>query len=95
MLEDEFRSVRDFCINQAEVNLFYSKKIRPETERNSSRLRHRITVSGRTGNIFEVYMLDVSQYTGSRKKRGLEIVEFWRQSSNERLRRGSLVYPGG
>jgi hypothetical protein len=37
-------------------------------------------------------MLDVSQYTASRKKRELEIIEFWRSDSTERLRRVSLIY---
>jgi hypothetical protein len=37
-------------------------------------------------------MLDVSQYTASRKKRELEIIEFWRADSIERLRRVSLIY---
>jgi hypothetical protein len=37
-------------------------------------------------------MLDVSQYTASRKKRELEIIEFWRPESTERLRRVSLIY---
>ena len=86
MLEDEFRSVRDFCINQTEVNLLLLDKDAAGNRaqliqelvdlRLIHKVRYRITVSGRTGNIFEVYMLDVSQYTGSRKKRGLEIVEF-------------------
>jgi hypothetical protein len=45
------------------------------------------------GKLFEAYMLDVSQYTASRKKRELEIIEFWTEGSTERLRRVSLIYP--
>ena len=52
-----------------------------------------MTISSRPGKIFEAYMLDVSQYTASRKKRELEIIEFWRENSAERLRRVSLIYP--
>ncbi len=55
-------------------------------------VRSRVTVSKLPGKIFEAYMLDASQYTGARKMRDLEIVEFWRQDSTERLRRASLIY---
>ncbi len=37
-------------------------------------------------------MLDVSQYTGSRMKRGLDIIEFWRPDHSEKLRRATLIY---
>jgi hypothetical protein len=37
-------------------------------------------------------MLDVSQYTASRKIRDFEIMEFWRPENLERLRRESLIY---
>lgn len=40
-------------------------------------------------------MLDLSQYAGSRKRRELELVEFWKQDSTESLRRISLLYTPG
>ena len=40
-------------------------------------------------------MLDLSQYAGSRKRRELELVEFWKQNSTESLRRISLLYTPG
>ena len=43
-------------------------------------VRSRVTVSGRTGKIYKAYLLDVSQYTGERKRRELEMVEFWHES---------------
>ena len=57
-------------------------------------VRSRVTVSGRRGGIFEAYMLDLSQYAGSRKRRGLNIIEFWKPESKEHLRRASLIYSG-
>jgi hypothetical protein len=57
------------------------------------KVRSRVTIPKRPGKLFEAYMLDVSQYTASRKKRELEIIEFWRQESTERLRRVGLIYP--
>lgn len=55
-------------------------------------VRSRVTVSGRAGKIYEAYMLDLSQYAGARKKRQLEMVEFWKPSSKEELRKVSLIY---
>ena len=48
--------------------------------------------SKRPGRIFEAYMLDLSQYTGSRKMRDMRIVEFWRQGREDQLRLVSMVY---
>ena len=42
--------------------------------------------------IFEAYMMDLSQYTGSRKMRDMRIVEFWRQGRGDQLRLVSMVY---
>ena len=55
-------------------------------------VRSRVTISGHPGRIYEAYMLDVSQYAGSRKRRGLKIFEFWKPEAKDILRRASLVY---
>jgi hypothetical protein len=58
--------------------------------------RSRITVSKRPGKIFEGYMLDVSQYAGSRKRHNFELVNFWKDNAVEELRRVKLIYdPNG
>ena len=36
-------------------------------------------------------MLDVSQYTGERKRRDIEMVEFWKED-REVLRKAALIY---
>jgi hypothetical protein len=102
MLENEFQRIRDFCTRKSKTNVFLldkdaaGKEIAFIHELVDLRLLHlvrsRVTVSGRPGRIFEAYMLDASQYTGSRKMRGLEIIELWRPDSVERLRRASLIY---
>jgi hypothetical protein len=51
-----------------------------------------LTVADRPGKKFEAYMLDVSQYTASRKKRELEIIEFWRTDAADSIRRPGLIY---
>ncbi|MGA2168682.1 MAG: hypothetical protein ABSG62_10755 [Terracidiphilus sp.] len=102
-IEQEFANVRDFCLGSANSNCFLIEKdanpdlyerIEELTDlRLVHKVRSRVTVSSRPGKLFEAFMLDVSQYTASRKKRELEIIEFWRLDSAERLRRVSLIYP--
>jgi hypothetical protein len=55
-------------------------------------IRSRVTVNTRQGRIFEAYMLDLSQYAGARKKRGLELIAFWRTDSKDQLRRAGLIW---
>ena len=58
-------------------------------------VRSRVTVSGRVGRIYEAYMLDLSQYAGARKRRELQMVEFWKPDSTEALRKKTLIYTPG
>lgn len=102
-IETEFAKIREFCLNSANANCFLIDKDAELTLSNRvaeltdlrlvHKVRSRVTISGRPGKLFEAYMLDVSQYTASRKKRDLEVIEFWREDSTERLRRVSLIYP--
>jgi Cdc6-like AAA superfamily ATPase len=102
-IEEEFAKVREFCLESANANCFLIEKdgqpdlydrIEELTDlRLVHKVRSRVTISKRQGKLFEAYMLDVSQYTASRKKRELEIIEFWREDSTERLRRVTLIYP--
>jgi Cdc6-like AAA superfamily ATPase len=102
-IENEFAKIREFCLDSANANCFLidkdaqrrlSDRVEELTDlRLVHKVRSRVTISSRPGKLFEAYMLDVSQYTASRKKRELEIIEFWRADSTERLRRVSLIYP--
>jgi hypothetical protein len=104
-LEDEFRKVRQFCLERNNTNCFLLDKeqhgravdlIRELVDLKLVHLaRSRVTVSGRPGKIYEAYMLDLSQYAGARKRRELEMVEFWKADSTESLRRISLLYTPG
>jgi len=49
------------------------------------------TVSKKQGQVFEVYMLDVSAYAEMRKKRGFDEIMFWGKARNQRIRRITLV----
>jgi hypothetical protein len=102
-LEEMFQRIVAFCTDQVKTNIFLldkdsiGKNVESIQELVDLRLLHkvrdRVTVkSGQAGKIFEAYMLDISQYTGSRKRRGLDIIEFWRSDHNEKLRRPPLIY---
>jgi hypothetical protein len=58
------------------------------------RIKSRVTVNtaSQKGRLFEAYMLDLSQYSASRKRRGLEIIEFWTPGSELKLRKASLIF---
>jgi hypothetical protein len=100
-IEQQFDQIVRFCIEQARANLFLldksasGKEVDLIQELVDLRLIHfvssRITVSKKPGEIYEAYMLDVSQYTGSRARRDFEIVNFWQRDAAN-LRRVKLIY---
>jgi len=53
--------------------------------------RSRVTVRDEPGQLYEAFMLDVSQYAGERMKRGLDLVEFWKPDAADALRKKQLV----
>lgn len=101
-LEDEFGRIGKFVNEYSKANVFLMDKSLPDAElapieelvdlRLVHRVRSRVTVADRPGKTFEAFMLDVSQYTASRKKRELEIIEFWRDDAADSIRRPGLIY---
>lgn len=104
-LEGEFQQLRKFCLDENNSNCFLLDK---EASGHDVELIHelvdlklihlvrsRVTVSSRAGRIYEAYMLDLSQYAGARKRRDLELVEFWKPASKETLRKATLIYDLG
>lgn len=101
-IETQFSKIVNFCIDEAKANLFLINKAATGKEVGliqqlvDLRLIHlassRITVSKKPGQIYEAYMLDVSQYAGSRARRNFEIVPFWKPGAAN-LRRVKLIYP--
>jgi hypothetical protein len=100
-LYNVFTAIRQFCLETAGCNCFLldkdtkGHKVEAIHELVDLKLLHlvrsRVTVSKRQGRIFEAYMLDLSQYAGSRARRGLTIVEFWKLDSDDMLRKVSLI----
>lgn len=101
-IERQFEKIVHFCLDEAEANLFLLEKSSTGDEWNLIQelvdlrlihlVRSRITVRTKPGKLYEGYMLDLSQYAGSRKRRGFEIVKFWESDSADELRRAKLVY---
>ena len=104
-LENEFRKISQFCLEENNTNCFLLDKEQHHMEVDLIHelvdlklvhlVRSRVTVSGRVGRIYEAYMLDLSQYAGARKRRELQMVEFWKPDSTEALRKKSLIYTPG
>jgi hypothetical protein len=102
-LQEEFEKLKTFCLDTTKANCFLVDKdakgrdidlIHELVDLKLFHLvRSRVTVSGRTGRIYEAYMLDLSQYAGARKRRGVEIIEFWKGGDPENLRRKTLIFP--
>lgn len=101
-LEQEFQRLREFCLDENNSNCFLLDKDLSGTEVDLIHelvdlklihlVRSRVTVSGHPGKIYEAYMMDLSQYAGARKRRKLQMVEFWLPSSKEALRKISFIY---
>lgn len=101
-LQSEFEKIRDFCTKESRKNIFLLERdcdpgLRARImELVDLRLIHRVdsrvTVSGKKSQVYEAYMLDVSQYTAERKIRDFEIIEFWKSDSRDKIRLLSIIY---
>lgn len=96
-----FNSIREFCLSRARANCFLVEK---DLQNNLTemipnlvdlkflhRAQSRVTVRNRTGLLYDAYMLDISQYTGSRALRNFTIVDFWGKQSDDALRKASYI----
>lgn len=104
-LEAAFKKLVTFCTEKSKCNVFLiqqklSGQIRDSIDQLIDlRLIHpvksRVTLKkGATGELFEAYMLDVSQYTAARKVHEFQIVDLSAREKDESIRKASLVYSG-
>lgn len=101
-LQAVFLQLKQFCLEKNNTNCFLlAKDLQGEVVDKIRELvdlklihlvRSRVTISGRPGKIFEAFMIDISQYAGARKRRNLNLIEFWKHGTDEALRRVSLIY---
>jgi hypothetical protein len=58
-------------------------------------VKSRVTLkTGAKGELFEAYMLDLSQYTAARKVQNFQMLDLSAKETDESLRRGALIYSG-
>jgi len=101
-LENAFNKIKKFCLEITKMNVFLVDQ--DDTSHDDDltkelidlRLLHqiksRVTVSANPGKIYRALLLDVSQYTGERARRDVEMMDFWRDSEKDKLRRAKLIY---
>ncbi len=103
-LNDLFEDVKKFCIDKVNCNCILVNKETKTGDANMIKelvdlkflhhVRSRVTTRDRAGQIYDAYMLDISQYSGERKRRNLDMIEFWHKDGENQLRRSSLVFAG-
>ncbi|KQY05481.1 hypothetical protein ASE23_11605 [Rhizobium sp. Root73] len=101
-LRAEFEKIRNFCLEKTNTNCLLVDKessekfVFPIKELVDLKFLHhissRVTVRDRKGKIYDAYMLDISQYSGERKRRNFEMIKFWEREGDSDLRKGKLVY---
>ena len=101
-LTDFLNDISDFCLKQNDANcILVDKEIKGKEERLVGELvdlkflhhvKSRVTVRGQSRKIYDAYMLDVSQYTGQRKRQNFEMIKFWGPDSADALRKTKLIF---
>jgi hypothetical protein len=99
-LEQALRVIQDFCLEN-KVNCFLVQ--RDSESRGQDLLgelvdlrfvhvvESRTSVRDQPGQLYTGYMLDISQYTGERRRRELQMIEFWKRDEIDRIRRLKYV----
>jgi Cdc6-like AAA superfamily ATPase len=105
ILENALKALVDFCTEESKCNVFLIPQKLSGSVRESIdqlidlRLIHpvksRVTLKkGASGELFEAYMLDLSQYTAARKVHEFQIVDLSAANKDESIRKASLIYKG-
>ncbi|MCX7176953.1 MAG: hypothetical protein NT159_24155, partial [Proteobacteria bacterium] len=105
MLEAEFKKLVTFCTEESKCNVFLIPQKLVGQVRDAIdqlidlRLIHpvksRVTLKkGAAGELFEAYMLDLSQYSAARKVHEFQLVDLGAKDKDEIIRRASLTYGG-
>ncbi len=102
LLEEAFEKIKIFCIKVSKKNVFLvnidasGQNYELLQELIDLRLIHlvkrRVTTKQNKGEVYRAYLLDVSQYTGERTQRGIELIDFWKDSRKEDLRKQRMIY---
>jgi Cdc6-like AAA superfamily ATPase len=101
-IEHALVRIVEFCTSKAQSNCFLVQRDRHEEYiqliaelvdmRMIHLIRSRTSVFHRQGQAYVAYMLDLSQYTGDRKKRELNMIPFWESDGEDQLRLAKYIY---
>ena len=102
-LEDAFSQLCAFCTTKSKSNIFLISQGLDKEKRDAIdqlidlRLIHpvksRVTLKkGAAGELFEAYMLDLSQYVAARKVHDFHMIDLSVGNKDEQMRRSSLIY---
>lgn len=102
-LEIAFQRLVNFCTERSKCNVFLvSQKLTGSTRDAIDQLidlrlihpvKSRVTLKkGAAGELFEAYMLDLSQYTASRKVHDFHMIDLSSSQKDEEIRRSSLIF---
>ena len=99
-LEYALGEIQSFCLSNL-VNCFLVERETPSEgqalldELVDLRFVHvvesRTSVRDIRGKLYTGYMLDISQYTGERRRRELQMVEFWKREEIDKIRQAKYV----
>lgn len=101
-LEQMFEKIKAFCLEKNKANVFLVDQEASDEMHDTiqelvdlrlvHQIRSRVTEKTRTGKVFRALLLDISQYTGERMRRDIEMVEFWRPENKEILRKARYIF---
>lgn len=105
VLELAFAKLVSFCTETSKCNVFLvSQKLSGSVRESIDQLidlrmihpvKSRVTLKkGAAGELFEAYMLDLSQYTAARKVHDFHMVDLSGNEKDEAIRKSSLIYSG-
>ncbi len=105
VLEEAFSELVTFCTENSKSNVFLvSQKLTGPVRESIDQLidlrmihpvKSRVTLKkGTAGELYEAYMLDLSQYTAARKVHDFHMVDLSNTDKDEAIRKSSLIYAG-
>jgi hypothetical protein len=105
VLENAFAELVTFCTETSKSNVFLiSQKLTGAVRESIDQLidlrmihpvKSRVTLKkGAAGELYEAYMLDLSQYTAARKVHDFHMVDLSSSEKDEAIRKSSLIYTG-
>jgi len=105
VLELAFQKLVTFCTEKSKCNIFLvSQKLKGPVRDSVDQLidlrlihpvKSRVTLkAGAKGELFEAYMLDLSQYTAARKVQKFQMLDLNEKETSEAMRKASFIFKG-